>query len=155
MEPITISIVTALAAGAAAAAKDVATKAITDAYAALKHLVIARYQKAEPFIEAVEGNPTSAPEQKVLSNQLASVTADGELKDAVTRLLSALEELRTEPRAQAVFDFDKLKAAKNFELSNIEFDGTLLRAREATFDGDFKAANLRQGKSTPRAPEKN
>ena len=151
MEPITVSIVAALAAGAAAAAKDVASTAVKDAYAALKQLLITRYRKTEPFVEAVEADPMSEPEQKVLSKQLDSVTPDNDLKDAVARLLGALEELRNDPRAEAVFDFDKLRAAKNFELSDVEFGGTLLRARDATFEGDFKATHLRQGSSADPA----
>jgi hypothetical protein len=144
MEPVTVTIVTALAAGAAAAAKDVATKAVKDAYSGLRKLIVDRYQKAAPFVEAVESNPTSEPEQKVLLNQLNQAHSDAEAKSLAVALLDALQELQNDPRAQAVFDFGKLRAAKNFELSDIQFSGTLLRASEATFEGDFKATKLRQ-----------
>ena len=152
MEPITVSIVAALAAGAAAAAKDLATTTIKDAYTALKNLVIGRFSKTKPFIEAVEANPTSPAEQKVLSNQLESAEPDDDLKGAVTRLLVALEELRHDSRAAAVLDFKKLRAAKNFELDQVDFDGTLLRADDANFEGDVKLTNLRQrGSSAERS----
>jgi hypothetical protein len=142
MEPVTTTIVTALASGAVAAAKNIATDAVRDAYAALKRLIIDRYHKAGPFVEAVESNPTSEAEQKVLSNQLASAEIDSQLKESALALLNALEELRQDPHAQAVFDFGKLRAARNFELNDIEFSGTLLRADEASFEGDFKVEHL-------------
>lgn len=62
----------------------------------------------------------------------------------VEKLAGALEELKDEPRARAVLDFDKLRAARSFELNDIEFSGTLLRAGDAAFEGDFKATGLRQ-----------
>jgi hypothetical protein len=144
MEPVTVTMVTALAAGAAAAAKDVATTAIKDAYSGLKKLIVDRYQKAAPFVEAVEANPTSEPEQKVLLRQLQEAEPDLEAKRQAVTLLDALQALEQDPRAQAVFDFGKLRAAKNFELSDIEFSGTLFRADEAIFEDDFKATKLRQ-----------
>lgn len=144
MEPVTITIVTALAAGALAAAKDVATSAVKDAYAGLKKLIIDRYHKAGPLVAAIEAQPTSKNDQKLLSTHLTQTEADPNLKQSAVALLQALEALREDPRAQAVFDFGKLRAAKNFELNDIEFSGTLLRANEATFEGDFKATQLRQ-----------
>ncbi len=144
MDPITISIVTALAAGAVAGAKDIATSAVKDAYTGLKQVIHDRYRKAAPFVEAVEANPTSKPEQQDLANQLHQAKDDPQLKKVALTLIDALEELRNDPRAQAVFDFGKLRAARNFELSDIEFSGTLIRAADATFEGDFKATKLRQ-----------
>ena len=155
MDPITVTIVSALAAGAAAAAKDVATDVIKDAYAGLKRLIIDRYQRAAPFADAVEADPASEPEQKVLGKQLdqAGAPEDDDLKAAAQALLkyatgqyseqsqallNELESLRSEPRAAAMFDFDRLRAARNFEL-DIEGIGQVLRAGDATFEGDFKA----------------
>jgi hypothetical protein len=155
VEPITATIVTALASGAAAAAKNVATSAIKDAYAALKQLITDRYRKASPFVEAIEANPTSEPEQKVLANQLGAANADPQLEESALTLLKALEDLHDDPRAQAVLDFKKLRAAKNFELTDIEFSGTLLHADDANFEGDFKATQLRQRRSSEAQPEKN
>lgn len=154
MEPVTITIVTALAAGALAAAKDVATSAVKDAYAGLKKLIIDRYHKAGPLVAAIEAQPTSETDQKLLSTHLTQAEADPNLKQSAVALLQALEALHEDPRARAVFDFGKLRAAKNFELNDIEFSGTLLRADEATFDGDFKATQLRQNPSKPGS-EKN
>lgn len=146
MDPVTVTIVSALVAGATAAAKDLATSAVKDAYAGLRRLIADRYERAAPSAEDVEADPTSEPEQKVLAKKLdqAGAAGDEELKAATQALLNALEALRAEPRAAALFDFDKLRAAKNFELEDIEAAGTVLRAREATFEGDFKAKGIRQ-----------
>jgi len=146
MDPVTVTIVVALAAGAAAAAKDVASSAIKDAYAGLRRLIVDRYARAVPFAEAVEEDPSSEPEQAVLAKQLsqAGASSDEELKSAAQTLLDAIEELREEPRVAALFDFVKLRAAKTFQLKDIEAFGTVLRADEATFEGDFIAEGVRQ-----------
>lgn len=146
MDPVTATIVVALAAGAAAAAKDVASSAIKDAYAGLRKLIVDRYARAVPFAEAVEEDPSSEPEQAVLAKQLeqAGASSDEGLKWAAETLLNALTELREDPRAAALFDFDKLQAAKTFQLKDIQAVGTVLRAREATFQGDFIAEGIRQ-----------
>lgn len=146
MDPVTVTIVVALAAGAAAAAKDVASSAIKDAYAGLRRLIVDRYARAVPFAEAVEEDPTSESEQAVLAKQLekGGASSDEELKSAAQTLLDAIKELREDPRAAALFDFDKLEAAKTFQLKDIEAIGTVLRARHATFQGDFIAEGIRQ-----------
>jgi len=144
MDPISVTVVSALAAGATAIAKGFASEAIKDAYKGLKHLIVSRFQKAAPFVEAVEDDPSSEPEQRVLLKQLAQGNSDAEVKNAAVVLLEKLNELRSEPRAAAMLDFEKLNAAKNFELSDAVFSGTLLRAKEATFGGDVTLRGLRQ-----------
>ncbi len=146
MDPVTVTIVSALAAGAAAAAKDVATDAIKDAYTGLKRLITDRYERAAPFADAVETDPASKPEQTVLAKQLdqAGAAKDQELKAAAQALLGAVEALRSDTRAAAMFDFGRLRAARNFELEDIEAAGTVLRADEADIGGDFKARGIRQ-----------
>jgi hypothetical protein len=71
MDPVIVSIVSALAAGATAGAKDLATGAIKDAYSALKSIIAARYERAQPSAEDVEADPISRPEQEVLAKKLA------------------------------------------------------------------------------------
>ena len=144
--PVTVTIVAALVAGAAAAAKDVASAAIKDAYAGLKRLISDRYQKAGPFVEAVEVDPSSKPEQQVLAKRLdqEGAGADADLKKLARQLLATVEQLRQEPQATVLFDFDRLRAARNFELEDIQSIGTVLRAKDATFEGDFKAKGIRQ-----------
>lgn len=150
MDPVVAAIVAALASGAIVAAKDVATNAVKDAYAGLKKLIVSRFEKAKPFVEAVEASPESKPEQQVLARQLGAAAGDPSMKEAADRLLAALGELERDPRARAVLDFEKLHALRTFKISDAEFSGTLLTAKEATFEGDVELTNLRQrGLETP------
>jgi hypothetical protein len=147
MEPVTTTIIAALVAGATAAAKDVATNAVKDAYSALKRLISDRYAKASPFVEAVTADPSSKPEQQVLAKQLeqANAAKDDDLKTSAQQLLDALQELNHEPKAAALFDFGGLLKARNFELTNIEAIGPILHVKgDATFEGDIKASGIRQ-----------
>jgi hypothetical protein len=146
MEPITTTIVGALAAGAVAAAKDVASNAVKDAYAGLKRLITASYSKASPFADAVEADPSSTAEQTVLAKQLAQAGADNdqELRKAAEVLLEALQSLQEDARAQALFDFGKLRAM-NVVLTNIETDGAVLRGDDVELAGDLRATGISQG----------
>jgi hypothetical protein len=146
MDPVTVAVVSALAAGAAAGATKIATSAIRDTYAVLKRLINDRYQRVAPFADAVEADPGSEPEKMVLAKQLdqAGAAHDGALKVAAQALLDAIDELRTKPEAAALFDFEILHRARNVQLEHIEDSGTIFRAGEATFGGDFKAKGIRQ-----------
>lgn len=144
MDPITISVVSALAAGATAVGTGFATEAIKDSYKALKRFVLGRFAGAEAFIQAVEDDPGSSPEQQVLAKKITGIAEADEIPALVQTLISEIEALKDEPRAAAVFDFDTLRAIKNFEIDGATFSGTLLRAREATFEGDFLARNIQQ-----------
>lgn len=144
MEPVSTSIVAALAAGAVAVAKDLATDTVKASYTALKNFIIRRVSSSEAFINAIEEDPQSQDEQRVLAKRLAGLGADEEIRQLVEQLTLELERLEHEPGATAVLDFEKLRAARSFELTDIDFSGTLLRARDATFEGDFRASGLRQ-----------
>jgi hypothetical protein len=145
MDPITASIVTALASGAAVAAKNLATEAIKDAYSGLKALIVDRYKKAAPFVEALESDPDSKATQEVLGNQLKGVEADADAKKGAAKLTDSVLELEKVPAAAAVLDFGTLKVAKNVLLEGIEYTGTLLRAKEADIQGDLTVKDIKLG----------
>jgi hypothetical protein len=144
MDPITVSIVSALAAGAAAGSKDFATAAIKDSYAALKSFIVGRFKRAAPFVESLESDPQSPAQQEVLAKNLAEAAGSDEGKKLADALLQALDQVKDEPGARALLDFDTLRALRRFELNDIHLAGPLLRARDATFEGDFIATNIRQ-----------
>ena len=80
MDPITL-IVTALAAGAAVAAKDVATDAVRDAYAGLKALVIRKFGSSgavEANLQQVEAEPENEIWQAALQQGLTQAGADAD-----------------------------------------------------------------------------
>jgi hypothetical protein len=145
MDPVSMSIVTALAGGAAVAAKDVATSAVKDAYSALKKLIIDRYAHVAPLVEAVATNPGSAPAQQALAAQLHGAESDTEARDHTVALLNALETSQRDSRAPAILSFNRLRAAKNFEISDVEFSsGTLLEVKDSSVEGDIKISHVRQ-----------
>jgi hypothetical protein len=104
----------------------------------------------------VEADPSSEPEQQVLAKQLSQAGAggDAELKAYAEKLLTAVDSLSQEPKAAALFDFERLRGAQNFRLEDIETIGTVLRAKEAHFEGDFEAKGIRQPPSTGTSSEK-
>jgi hypothetical protein len=96
MDPITI-IVTALVAGAAAAAKDAASQAVKDGYAGLKTLVVRKFgaeSEVAGALEGVEKNPDSKGRQETLKEELAAAGADhdSELVGQAQALLDLLGE---------------------------------------------------------------
>ena len=151
MEPITTTVVAAIVAGAVAGAKNVATSAISDAYAALKTLITKKYESANPAVvaveAAVEAKPDSNHERVALAGKLESLGAgrDAELNAMAQRLLNAIEELRGNERAETLFDFDRVRIlTRGVELTDIEALGGVFRARDAEITDGFKATGIRQ-----------
>jgi hypothetical protein len=96
MESI-MRIVTALAAGAVAAEGEMAEKAVKDAYAGLKALVLdrlARKAEVDAAIRLLEQRPDSDGRKTALAEELAAAGAgnDGELAKAGQALLDLLED---------------------------------------------------------------
>lgn len=96
MDPLTI-IVSALTAGAAAAAQEVAGKAVKDAYAALRAIIIKKFghlARVEAAVEAVEQRPSSEGRQEILKEELvtAEVDQDDELVGQAQAFLNLLQE---------------------------------------------------------------
>jgi len=145
MDPITASIVTALASGAAVAAKNLATDAIKDAYAGLKALIVDKYKKAGPFVEALEGDPDSKAMQEVLANQIKGVETDEDAKKGAAALTDSLVAQEKVPAIAAVIDIGKLKVGKSLLLEDIEYTGTLIRADEVETVEDFTVKNIKLG----------
>ena len=97
MEPVTTTIVAALALGAAAGLKDTASQAITDAYAGLRKLIQDRYKKNEDVTDAVDylvKKPEAESRQQELSSALEAAGAnnDQELHQLAQQLLAVLNE---------------------------------------------------------------
>jgi len=97
MEPVTL-IIGALAAGAAAAAKDTASQAVKDAYAGLKSLIQKqftdkKYSKGETALSEYEGDPDTW--EKPLSKSLIETGADKspDIRNSVETLKKALEAM--------------------------------------------------------------
>lgn len=104
-EPITLItlIVGVLAAGAAAAAKDVASQAVKDAYNGLKALIVSKYE-SKPNVGAslqiLEAKPDSSDIQAVLEKALqeAGADQDEEIRTKVDELRTKLEQENLLPK---------------------------------------------------------
>jgi hypothetical protein len=97
MEPITTTILTALAAGAAAAAKDTAGAAIKDAYQGLKNLIERRFA-GKPKAEIVLTEHSKDPQtwKKPMEEALVETGADqdDELVKKAEALLKLLNDAK-------------------------------------------------------------
>ena len=86
MEPITTTIVTALALGAATGLQETVSQAVKDAYSGLKGLIQAKFEKVN--LDLLEGAPDSKNRQQVVAEDLET---SGAVRDAeVLRLAKAL-----------------------------------------------------------------
>lgn len=93
MDPLSI-IVTALAAGAAEAAKPAAAQAVKDAYAGLKALILRKFGQLGTPLQGVEEKPTSEARQAALKAELGEAGAerDAELRAVLDALVQALRQ---------------------------------------------------------------
>ena len=155
MEPITTTIIAALVAGAIAGAKDVATSTVKDSYKWLKGLIAKKEPGSAAAVAALEAKPDSRAEMETLAKQLASspVANDSEIAKAAQALLDAIDELRSKPEAAPLFDFERLRVFRDFEATDIDAIGTVVRARDVEIGGGFKLSGIRQ--QPPGGAQKN
>jgi hypothetical protein len=147
MEPFTASLATALSTGALAVAKDAATDAVKAGYKALKEFVLKHVGTAKPAVDSLEAEmrrdePQPAEAEEALKKSLEGLAATSEATSLVQELIEALESARA---AQPLIDVDRLRAAKNIILEDIEHSGQLLRSKDVVAeDGDFHVKGIRQ-----------
>jgi hypothetical protein len=146
MEPVTITVLTALVTGAIAAFKGAAGEGGKQAYTALKDLIIRRFAQVKPALEMVSSSPESETKRAVLAEELESTGAskDQEVVAAAQRLLDALGQAQTDPLAAALFDFEQLKVARNLKLKDIKSVGPVLRAKTVDIGGDMEIEQIHQ-----------
>ena len=143
MEPTTI-IVSALAAGAAAALKPTAAQVVKDAYAFLKAVLSRKFASIE--LKALESKPDSAVKQASLKEDLEGTTAarDGEVLDAVNKLVDALSV--HDPAAAELVGVDLVGVrAASLSIGNVSSTGTGVRIHSSEFSGDIKVGDVAAG----------
>jgi hypothetical protein len=131
-EPISLTIATAIAAGAAAALKDTASAVIKDAYKAIKDFISSRFHRVDTG--EIERDPESKTRQALLSEELAKVGADQDrdLRALVSELVSKLEEHAPEVAGPIGVDLKTLKS-KLVDIGEVS-EGTGVRADTADID---------------------
>lgn len=160
MDPIIASVIASAIGIAGIAGSSFVTAASEDAYKRLKAVVRRRFAAAEPALLELEAAPASeAPRLALpLADRLteAGAAGDGELRQITQALLTALLALRDRPQPPPLIDFDTLVAAQRFEISDVTAAGTVLRTKDARFEGEFVFRGVRQSGSQPSngEPEK-
>jgi hypothetical protein len=145
MEPVSTTIVAAIAGGAAVAFKDVANKAVSDAYQGIRTLIVERY-KRKASLEALEEDSESAAAQQLLAAALEKTEAvkDGELLQLAQTLSGALSQIpQTEATSYAI-DIERFKAAEVL-FRNIQSSGIGIRIGRAEVEGKFVIEDVKAG----------
>jgi hypothetical protein len=146
MEPLTM-IVSALAAGAAAALKPTAEQVIKDVYAGVKALIQRKYAKVD--LTPIERRPESEAKRKSVQEDLTEVGADKdpELLKQVTMLIEVLEKNPPAATAAAAIGIDlkEVKAA-SLRIKKVISDGTAIRVEKSEFGGDIDIGEVLAGK---------
>ncbi|WP_270933957.1 hypothetical protein [Falsiroseomonas oryzae] len=144
MDPATASIVSVLAAGAAAIGKGIAGEAAKDAYKSLKSWLVGRREDTGAAIALLERDPASGAKQAVLAEEVAPLAAEAELRRLVAALSAAIAgQAEKQDEVAALIDLGSLRAAGNFELTDSQALGAVLRVRgDATFEKDVKLSGL-------------
>ncbi|MEW5930364.1 MAG: hypothetical protein AB1941_23125 [Gemmatimonadota bacterium] len=145
MEPITTTaVVTALATGAAAAAKDTAATAVKDAYAGLKVLIQRKYSGVD--VTPVEKKPDSEAKRQSVAEDLADAGAenDTELKELARALVAALERDAPEAAPAIGVDLKEVKAAF-LRVGSVESAGTGIKVRDSEFSGGIHIGSVKAG----------
>jgi hypothetical protein len=132
MDPISVTLAAAIAAGAAAALKETAGAVIKDAYSAIKAFISKKYNHVDTA--QIEHEPGSKNRQAVLSEELAKAGAeqDNELRALAAQLVNKLEEHAPDIAGPIGVDLKQLKA-RLIEIGEVS-DGTGVRANTAEVD---------------------
>jgi type I site-specific restriction endonuclease len=143
MDPLT-SLVTALAAGAAAALQSTVEQGVKDSYAALKGLIQRKYARVN--VEQLEANPSSKSRRGVAEEDLKAVRADqdAEVLQHAQALLEALQRQAPEAAAAIGVDLKDLEGA-SLAIRHVIATGTGVKVEHAKLSGDITIEDVRAG----------
>jgi hypothetical protein len=151
MDPLT-SLVTALAAGAAAALQSTVEQGVKDGYAALKGLIQRKY--AQVNLDQLEANPSSKNRRGVVEEELAAVEADQdtEVLQHAQALLEAIQ--RHAPQAATAIGVD-LKDIQGASLAirRVTATGAGVKVERAKLSGDITIEDVQIGESGGPPPK--
>jgi len=146
MEPISATIVSAIALGAAAALKEVSSQAVRDAYAGLKTLIQRKYAKVP--LAQLEENPASKARRAVVEEELTAAGAehDEELLQHAKAVVEAVQQHAPEAAAAIGVDLEEVKGA-TLRIADVIASGTGVKVRKGEFTGDLDISGVRAGQS--------
>jgi hypothetical protein len=135
MDPLT-SLVTALAAGAAAALQSTVEQGVKDSYAALKGLIQHKY--AQVNIEQLEAQPSSKNRRGVVEEDLKAVGADqdAEVLQHAQALLEAIQRQAPQTAAAIGVDLKDIEGA-SLAIRRVIATGAGVKVEQGKFSGDI------------------
>ena len=142
MDPLT-SLVTALAAGAAAALKPTVEQAVKDGYTALKGLIQRKY--AQVSLDQLEANPNSKSRRGVVEEDLKAVGADQDA-EVMQHAQALLEAIRSHaPAASAIgVDLKDIEGA-SLAIRRVTASGPGVKVEGAKLGGDITIEDVHAG----------
>jgi hypothetical protein len=143
MDPLT-SLVTALAAGAAAALQSTVEQGVKDGYAALKGLITRKYAQVD--LDQLEANPISKSRRGVVEEDLKAVGADQdtEVLQHTQALLEAIQRQAPETAAVIGVDLKEIEGA-SLAIRRVIATGTGIKVEQGKFSGDITIEDVRAG----------
>jgi hypothetical protein len=143
MDPLT-SLVTALAAGAAAALKPTVEQAVKDSYAALKGLIQRKYAQVQ--VDPLEANPSSKNRRRVVEEDLkaAGADTDAEVLQQAQALLEAIRSSTPETAAAIGVDLQDIEGA-SLAIRRVIATGAGVKVEKGTFHGDITIEDVQAG----------
>jgi hypothetical protein len=144
MDPLT-SLVTALAAGAAAALQSTVEQVVKDSYAALKGLITRKY--AQVSLDQLEANPSSKSRRRVVEEDLKAVGADedAEVLQKAQALLEAIQRQAPETAAAIGVDLKDIEGA-SLAIRRVTATGAGVKVEGAKLSGDITIEDVQAGR---------
>jgi hypothetical protein len=143
MDPLT-SLVTALAAGAAAALQSTVEQVVKDGHAALKRLIQQKY--AQVSLDQLEANPSSKSRRGVVEEELAAAGADkdAEVLQQAQVLLEAIQRHAPQAAAAIGVDLQEIEGA-SLAIRRVTATGAGVKVEGAKLSGDITIEDVQAG----------
>jgi hypothetical protein len=154
MEPISATIVSAIALGAAAALKEVSSQAVRDAYSGLKALIQRKY--ASVPLAQLEENPASKARRAVVEEELTASGAehDEDLLQHAKAVLEAVQQHAPETGAAIGVDLEEVKGAA-LRIADLVASGAIsLKVTKGDFSGNLDISGVHAGQSVAEPTKK-
>jgi hypothetical protein len=144
MDPLT-SLVTALAAGAAAALQSTVEQVVKDSYAALKGLIQRKYAQVD--VNQLETNPSSKSRRGVVEEELAAAGADqdAEVLQQAQVLLEAIQRQAPQVAAAIGVDLQDIEGA-SLAIRHVIATGAGVKVEGAKLSGDITIEDVQAGR---------
>jgi hypothetical protein len=139
------SLVTALAAGAAAALQSTVEQGVKDGYTGLKALIQRKYTQVD--VDQLEANPSSKSRRGVVEEDLKAAGADqdAEVLQEAQELLEAIQRQAPEAAAAIGVDLHEIEGA-SLTIRRVTATGTGVKVEHAKLSSDITIEDVQAGR---------